>query len=120
MDILDRINLVCKENGISRRQLAMRCGIDPSTIAKWNIKTPTVDNLQKVANILEVSVDWLTGKTDVRNFEQDVYYTDPDVADKVQRLSDKQRAVMKAVPDLQPGEVGLLWVMIEQFRNGNE
>jgi dTDP-4-amino-4,6-dideoxygalactose transaminase len=44
----------------------------------------------------------------------------PDIAEKVQRLSHKQRAVMKAVPDLQPGEVDLLWVMIEQFRNGNE
>jgi transcriptional regulator with XRE-family HTH domain len=120
MDIYERVSLLCEEKKISKRQLAIACGMDASAISKWRTKIPTVNNVKKVADYFGVSVDWLTGKSDVRNFEQDVYYTDPDVAEKVQRLSDKQRAVMKAVPDLQPGEVDLLWVMIEQFRNGNE
>ena len=120
MSIYDRVKQLCDERGISIRKMSTDCGFSHGTVAKWRTHKPAIDKIQKVADYFGVSVDWLNGITDVRNFEQDVYYTNPDIAEKVQKLSDKQRAVMKAVPDLQPGQVDLLWVMIEQFRNGNE
>jgi transcriptional regulator with XRE-family HTH domain len=120
MSIYERVKLLCSERGISLRKLSRDCGFSAATITKWKDHAPSADKIQKVADYFGVSTDWLNGLSAVRNFEQDVYYTNPDIAEKVQRLSDKQRAVMKAVPDLQPGEVDLLWVMIEQFRNGNE
>ena len=120
MSIYDRVKQLCDERKISIRKLSSDCGFSHGTVAKWRDHQPSIDKIQKVAEYFDVSVDWLNEVTDVRNFEQDVYYTNPEVAETVQKLSDKQRAVLKAVPDLQPGEVDLLWVMIEQFRNGNE
>ncbi len=120
MAIYDKVKQLADERGLSIRQLSKECGFSHGTIGKWRDHNPSNDKIQKVADYFGVSTDWLNGLTDVRNFEQDVYYTNPDIVEKVQKLSDKQRAVMKAVPDLRPNEVDLLWVMIEQFRNGNE
>ena len=119
MGILERIDLVCKEKGISRRQVGMGCGVDPSTIAKWKIKTPTIDNLKRVADYLEVSVDWLSGKSDVRKNEQQLYYTDDETESEAQSLTDDQRALMKAIPTMPASQVKALRVIMEEMKGTN-
>ena len=119
MDILERINLVCNERGLSRRQLGLGCGVDPSTIAKWKRKTPTIDNLKRVADYLDVSVDWLSGKSDVRKNEQPEYYTDIETAIEAQVLTDDQGALMKAIPTMPASQVKALRVIMEEMKGTN-
>ena len=57
--IYRRIQKLCKEKGISIRELERKAGISNATVIKWSTCSPTVDKLQAVAAVLEVTVDEL-------------------------------------------------------------
>ncbi len=55
--ILDNIEKLCKEKGISIARLERETGIGNGTIARWRTVSPTVDNVRKVAEHFGVTVD---------------------------------------------------------------
>lgn len=55
----DKIKEICKERGISIRELERRAGLGEGTVKKWKDFTPRADNLLKVAKVLEVSMEEL-------------------------------------------------------------
>lgn len=59
MSIVDRIQLTVKERGSSLKQLERDCGIGNGTIRRWEEQSPRLDILEKVANFLQVSLDYL-------------------------------------------------------------
>ena len=120
MTTFERIETLCEERGITKRQLSLACGFNASSISKWKQHTPSVTKLQKVADYFDVSTAWLLGESDVRINEQRTYYNDDETAILTQGLSDDQRTLMKAVPNLPPKRVKLLLAMVEQFSDGNE
>ena len=63
--------------GMSQLELAKATGLPPSSIAHFEggARKPSFDNLRKLANALEVTTDYLLGRTD-----------DPDVAVKADPL----------------------------------
>lgn len=67
---MERLEEILKEKKMSRRKLEREAGLGVGTVAKWKIFDPTVQNIQKVADVLGVSVAWLTGESDFRS-EQD-------------------------------------------------
>ena len=48
-------------------ELAVKAGIGEKSIYAWTTREPTVATLQKVADILHVSTDYLLGRTDEMN-----------------------------------------------------
>lgn len=74
---LDRIDRLCKEKGYSRRELERLSGMSTGSISKWKTGDPSVKNLDKVAKVLEVSSDYLTGKSNykVPGFERLATYS---------------------------------------------
>lgn len=64
MAILDRIKDLSKSKGLSLQALATKAGIGKNSIYKWNTQTPSIEKLTKVADILQVSTDYLLGTTD--------------------------------------------------------
>lgn len=63
MTILDRIKQKCNENNRSISSLENESTLGHGTIRRWDSKTPSVDKVQIVADMLHVSIDWLvTGK----------------------------------------------------------
>lgn len=84
MSLLDRIDALCKDRGLSRRKLSMLCGFSPSTITKWSDSEPSHAKLARVAAVLEVPVEFLVG---VQTEEQPTPYY----------LNDKTREVANAV-----------------------
>ncbi len=63
MTILDRIKQKCSENNKSISSLENESILGHGTIRRWNDKMPSVDKVQIVADMLDVSIDWLvTGK----------------------------------------------------------
>lgn len=57
--LYDRIKDVCKEKGLSVAYVEREAGLSNGAISKWNKASPTVENLQAVANVLKVKLDKL-------------------------------------------------------------
>lgn len=71
MELLDRINKLCQEKGIKRRQLERDAGLGAGATSKWkNGFNPSQKSLKKVADYFGVSLAYLQGESDFRT-EQD-------------------------------------------------
>lgn len=57
--LLANITQLCKDKGISIAKLEREIGISNGTIGRWDVSSPSVDNVRKVANYFEVTVDSL-------------------------------------------------------------
>ncbi|MCS8595665.1 XRE family transcriptional regulator [Leuconostoc citreum] len=68
MTILDRTKEIAKLRGISLTDTAIKAGLADKSIYSWDRSTPKADNLQKVADVLHVSTDYLLGRTDEMNY----------------------------------------------------
>ncbi|MBX3022007.1 MAG: helix-turn-helix transcriptional regulator [Bdellovibrionales bacterium] len=55
------LSAVCKQKGISLAELARRAGVPKQTLHNWTLgrRSVNVEQLQKVARVLEVSVHFL-------------------------------------------------------------
>ncbi|MHD0286808.1 helix-turn-helix domain-containing protein [Weissella tructae] len=64
MTTFDRIKETAKQRGLSLNQLNEKANFKNKIIYSWKTKTPSVDKLKVVADVLGVSVDYLLGNTD--------------------------------------------------------
>jgi len=64
-----RLKMLREEAGLTQKQLAEKLGVSRGTIGMYEIgqRDPDTETLQKLSDIFRVSVDYLLGKTDVRN-----------------------------------------------------
>ncbi|MCG0772310.1 transcriptional regulator [Lactiplantibacillus plantarum] len=93
MTVLDRIKKVSKKRGFSLTQVNDKANLGKNTIYSWKTKEPSINNLKAVANVLNVSVDYLLGNTDnpepstssdnlTKNQKLIAYSIDPDISDE--------------------------------------
>ena len=61
--IYDRIKTICKEKGLSVNYVEKKAGLSNGIISKWNTCSPTLENAQAVAKVLECTVDDFVTKT---------------------------------------------------------
>ena len=64
MNTFERIKEISKERGLNLKKTAIEAGLSENAIYKWKTQTPQSNALQKVADVLGVSVDYLLGNTD--------------------------------------------------------
>lgn len=64
MTLFERVKKTAKERGLSLLQLNEKAKLGKNAIYKWSKQKPSTENLQKVATVLHVSVDYLLGRTD--------------------------------------------------------
>lgn len=57
MTLFDRVKKIAKDRGLSLLQLNESAGLGKNAIYKWKKQKPSMENLQKVAKALHVSVD---------------------------------------------------------------
>lgn len=62
MNTYEIIKGLAKEKNISVRQLEISFGYSNGYLAKWKTNTPNSDELVKIANYFNVSVDYLLGR----------------------------------------------------------
>jgi transcriptional regulator with XRE-family HTH domain len=67
MNLLERVQMLCSEKGISQRKLESELKLGNGATSKWMKSSPSGDVLQKVADFFSVSIDYLLGRTDIRN-----------------------------------------------------
>lgn len=66
MNILgNRLKLIREKKGMKTKELADMINVTPATIANWESgrRAPKTDDLLEIANILDVSLDYLMGRT---------------------------------------------------------
>ena len=63
---MNRIKELRKENGISQKVMAQNLGIAQNTLSTWEVGRydPDNDNLIKIADFFQVSIDYLLGRSD--------------------------------------------------------
>ena len=67
MTLVSRTKEIAQKRGLSLKALAAKAGLAEKSIYSWDRSTPKADNLQKVADVLHVSTDYLLGRTDELN-----------------------------------------------------
>lgn len=66
--IANNMKIMIESIGITQEELANKCGITSVTISRYVTKerTPHIENLIKIADYFNVSLDWLCGRTERR------------------------------------------------------
>ena len=72
--LLTNIKELCKEKGISQRQLQVELNLSAGSISKWRSSNPSYSTLEKVAHYFDVSVDYLKGDSRFRNQDHLLQY----------------------------------------------
>lgn len=64
----ERFAELLKEKGLTAYRISKEINVSQSTLSDWKKgkSTPKTDKLQLIADYLEVSIDYLVGKTDIR------------------------------------------------------
>lgn len=73
MEFSERLKDLRKQAGLTQVDVAERLGVSQPAYASWErgIKKPTQENLVKIAQVLNVSVDYLVGNSEERVDELD-------------------------------------------------
>lgn len=109
MTLRERIKTLCKQNGISLNQLETECGFAKGYLSKLDKSTPNIAYLQKAADRLGVTTDYLLkGEESIENISiLDVKLTKLDsclkeYSLKLSKLSpEKQELVMNLIDSLE-------------------
>lgn len=67
MSLLSRIKETAKDRGITIEQLAKKASVSKSGLYQWDDHEPRPSSIKAVADVLNVSVDFLLGNTDEKN-----------------------------------------------------
>lgn len=62
--LFDRVIELCDTYKISPRDLEQQCGLSRHAIDKWQNGSAFIESIFKVSDYFDVSIDYLTGKTD--------------------------------------------------------
>ena len=65
----ERFDRLCEEKSVTHYKVGTDCGFDKSLISRWMSKgyLPSLEILELIADYFNVSLDYLTGRTDYRN-----------------------------------------------------
>lgn len=61
--LYQNIVVLCKGKGISIAKLEKETGLGNGTVGRWEKSSPSVENVKKVADYFEVSVDYLISQS---------------------------------------------------------
>ncbi|TWW13135.1 transcriptional regulator [Dellaglioa algida] len=76
MSLLSRTKEISKKKGISIEKLADTIGVSKSGIYQWDKHEPKPSTVEKVANVLNVSTDYLLGRTDTMSTQNQIEEVD--------------------------------------------
>ena len=82
-----------KSKGITIRQLERDANLSNGSIRRWNNTIPNIENVQKVAKVLGVSIDFLTNDIDWDKtlYVKELSKMESDLIDLLRLLDDKKQ-----------------------------
>lgn len=105
MDIIDKINALLNEKGITGAQMSRDLGFSNAVYSQWNTgkQKPSAVKAAAIAEYLEVSTDYLLGKTDTKNkpaaFSDGLSEEEKIMAEQLMSLSPEQRKIIQSLID---------------------
>lgn len=96
MNLVERIKMIAHKRSMTIKDLSIKAGIGPKTISNWRDRNPQTETLQKVADVLGVSVDYLLGNTDDMHANKNATANEPVDLDDL--LSEKGMAMFDGQP----------------------
>lgn len=103
MDFSQRLKLLRNMNNTTQEDLAKYLGVSRPTIAGYETKgkQPSFETLFKIAEYFNVSIDYLLGKTDIKEPVDDVIEKkELDVFNQIHNLSPESQEEIKKLIDL--------------------
>lgn len=71
MNIVQKIEMLASKRGESINSIEQKVGISRGIIRSWEHKQPTADKIVRVADYLDVSIDYLLGRTSLPDRHKD-------------------------------------------------
>lgn len=109
---MNRIKELRKEKGVSQRELAEYLDLKQQTISAYEKGTnePDLKTLDKMAHFFDVSIDYLVGRSDVRDPAEkiaDAIADDPDLASFWGEMRKRRelKLLFKQIRDLPPEHI---------------
>ena len=125
----ERFNKILQEKGLTAYKVAKDTGVSRSTLAAWKKKeyTPKLDKLQKLANYLGVSIQYLTGESSEIDDTQQMqapngYYVDKETAEYAEMLRTRPgaRLLFSAAKDISKEDMQKAVEYIEFLKSKNK
>lgn len=88
MNTYEIIKGLAKEKGISIRQLEINFGYSNGYIGSWKKQTPNSNELSRIADYFDVSVDYLLGRTEKKRYYDLTEKEKKDIAIQAEKLLD--------------------------------
>lgn len=69
----DTLKMLREEKGLTQASMAKNLNLSPSTIGMWeqNRRSPDSESLKNLSDFFNVSIDYLLGKSNYRNYTDD-------------------------------------------------
>ena len=94
----NKIKILCKEKGTSVHAMEKELGFGGGTISRWKNSNPGLEKILKIANYLDVSVEFLTDfKANKKNTRTERIYK------KISHLDSKKMEQLEAYLDILGG-----------------
>ncbi|MGO3380223.1 MAG: helix-turn-helix domain-containing protein [Lactococcus cremoris] len=116
MTLLSRTKEIAKKRGMSMESLANKVGISKSGIYQWDKHEPKPSTIQKVADVLHVSTDYLLGRTDEMNVTTVETVKKADLDDDELLLSFQGKDI---TPEYRDAIIAILRTMPDRDKDGN-
>jgi len=104
MEFGKRLRLLRKEKNLTLRELEKQTDISYSALGKYerDERQPDFDTLEKLADYFDVSIDWLLGRTNIRTYDEHVFYEDvEDISSKLKIIpKEYRREIVDAIDAL--------------------
>lgn len=100
MSTYERINLLCKENHITGKEIGEKLGLKKSPLTDWknNKSKPTIDQIKIICDIFAVSADYLLfGK----NINENLTEEEKNIITAYRKADPAEQGVIKKILDVQ-------------------
>lgn len=114
--IYQRIKDLCKQKGLTVTGLEKELGFSRGSLIKIDKSTPSVDRLQKIADRLGVTSDFL-----MHGKESEMYYINEETAEIAQKIftNPDLKVLFDAAQGVSPENIKLAAQMLERMKETN-
>ncbi|MFL4497763.1 helix-turn-helix domain-containing protein [Weissella sp. MSCH1] len=109
MTVLERIKEVSKLRGYNLTKVNEMAHLGKNTIYSWKTKEPSHNNVQAVADVLGVSVDYLLGNTD------EIHINKKDAPDDLKEFIDSTPILKYDGKDIPEAEMRIIRRILEDM-----